>query len=252
MSNARGYLYEGDLYFARIVGGVEQAMQGPFEGSRLAMQMNVDRVDMLSRGKNRTGQVLESVAIPQPAGFSITLNEGTPDVVALGLMGTVSAIAQTSGTWTAEAFTVTALDSWLPLAKSSLATSQVVKDVTDTTTYVEGTDYELNRDLGWIRVLSTGSISLSDVLHLTGAFNAHAGSRIAGGTSPDLRIKLVLDGRNMADGARCKVTVKEGILSAEDAVDFLSGQFLNTPLAGRMKTPTGETSPFDVDMLDAA
>ncbi len=166
MSNARGNLYEGDLYFARIVGGVEQAMQGPFEGSRLALQMNVERQDMISRGKNKTGQVIESVPIPQPATFQMTLNEGSADVIALGLMGTVAALSQASGTWTATAFTVTALDSWLPLPKAALATSQLVKDVTDATTYVEGTDYELNRDLGWIRVLSTGSISLSDVLHL--------------------------------------------------------------------------------------
>lgn len=252
MANAQGYLYEGDLYMARIVGGVEQPMQGPFEGSRLALQMNVERIDMISRGKNKTGQVLESVPIPQPGTLALTLNSGDPAVVAIGLMGSVATLTQASGAWADEAFVVAALDTWLPLAKASLGTSIVVKDVTGVTTYVEGTHYQLNRDLGWIKVPTGSPIAAAATIELTGPYNAISGKKVKGGTTPDLRIKLVMDGRNMADGAKCKVQVWEAILATEEAVDFLSGQFLGTPLTGSMKTPTGKDSPFEVDFHDAA
>jgi len=44
--------------------------------------------------------------------------------------------------------------------------SVVVQDVTDTTTYVAGTDYELDAANGRIRIISAGGIGDGDVLHV--------------------------------------------------------------------------------------
>ena len=43
----------------------------------------------------------------------------------------------------------------------------VVKDATDVTTYVAGTDYVLHADEGMIEILSTGSIGDGDTLHVS-------------------------------------------------------------------------------------
>jgi len=50
------------------------------------------------------------------------------------------------------------------------ATALTVKDETDTTTYVEGTDYEFDAKVGFITIIPTGdggSITTGDILHLT-------------------------------------------------------------------------------------
>jgi hypothetical protein len=63
-------------------------------------------------------------------------------------------------------------DRWYQLGESINPTgvrnvsAVVVQDVTDTTTYVEGTDFELDLALGRIKILATGSISDDDVLHI--------------------------------------------------------------------------------------
>ena len=46
------------------------------------------------------------------------------------------------------------------------ATAIVVKDVTDATTYVDGTDYTFEAKSGFVTILDTGAISTGDVLHI--------------------------------------------------------------------------------------
>lgn len=247
--SARGYLFEGSLYMARIVGGVEQPLQGPFEGSQFAIQPNVERKEMVSRGRGTFGQVVESVNVPQAADFSVTLNEGTAETLALGLMGTVSALTQAAGNLTDEPVAVGAVrDVWLPLSKANFTGLVTVENAAGTVTYVEGTDYEVNRPQGWLKIKSGGAIAANSTVNVTAAYGAINGSKILGGAAADLRVKFVLDGRNLADGADCTVRVWEAIIAASDAVDFLSGEFVGVPLSGRMKTPAGKTAPFEVDL----
>lgn len=57
-------------------------------------------------------------------------------------------------------------DKWSPMPHIGIS-SAVVKDDSDTTTYVVGTDYIVNESAGTIMALSTGSIGDGDVLHVT-------------------------------------------------------------------------------------
>lgn len=47
------------------------------------------------------------------------------------------------------------------------ATALVVKDATDTTTYVEGTDYTFDAKSGYMTIVEGGGITTGDILHLT-------------------------------------------------------------------------------------
>jgi hypothetical protein len=250
-TTARGYLFEGSLYMARYISGVLQPLQGPLEGTVFGIQPNVTQKEMVSKGRGTTGQVLESVGIQQPADFTVTLVEGTPEVLALGLMGSVAALTQASGSLTAESITVAGLDVWYPLSKANLTSAAAtVTNTGATTTYVENTDYILNREMGMIKPLSTGAI-VAGALLVSAAYSATTGSLISGANTADLRVKFVLDGRNLVDGNDCIVTVDEAIISPSAAIEFLSGNFIEVPLKGRMKTQLGKTSPFTVEVRDA-
>lgn len=248
---ARGYLGSGDLYMARYVGGVLQGMQGPFEASAFEIKPNSEVKELVSKGRATYGQVIESVTIPQPADLTVTLTEVNKESMAIALFGTVAVIAQTAGTWSTAIDVATKHGEWAALPKAAILTL-VVKDATETTTYVEGEDYLLNKEMGWIKPLVTGDIGATATLKVTGAYDDSTGSEIKGMTNNDVRAKFVLQGRNFADGLPAIVTVHEAVISADSAFDFLGDDFGEVSLPGRMKTPAGFTEPFTVRLLDAA
>ena len=144
------------------------------------------------------------------------------------------------------------LDVWVPLTKAALTAPVLVKNTAGTTTYIEGVDYLINRELGWVKPLTGGAILTADVLKVTCAYAAISGSEIRGATQSDIRAKFKLDGKNQADGLPSIVTVHEAVIAADSAFDFLQSDFATVSLPGRMKTPAGFTEPFTVHLRDAA
>jgi hypothetical protein len=250
---ARGYLLEGDLYMAPFVAGAAGSLIGPFEGATFSMQPNGSSIDLISKGRLTSGELVESVSERQPTDFNVTFNEANPQILAIGLMGSVSALTQASGTFAAAPLNGTAtvtvkVGAWVALPRSNLAaTPMTFKE--GTTLLVEGTDFELNRHLGMIRALDGGALIDNDVVILeNGAFGANNASRILGGLAADVRVKFILDGRNRVDRGNVKVTVHEAVLRSDEVMDFLSGGYLTTSLSGRMKKPANQPSAFEVEV----
>lgn len=248
---ANANLYEGSVYMARYLNGAWGDYTGPVESTRFAIKGNVDRKEQVSRARGRFGQVSAAVNVQAPADFSVTFTQGTPEVMAMGLMGTVAVLTTIGGTLTAVDVTAS-LDKWVPLTKGALTGAATVTNTGATITYVEGTDYLVNRTLGLFKALSTGDITVAQALKFGSAYGAITGSTIKGLVSADVRVRFLMDGRNLEDGADCKVTVHEAVLAAEDVVDFLSGEFISVPLSGRLVTPEGFDSPVEVEMRDLA
>lgn len=75
-------------------------------------------------------------------------------------------------------------------------TSLVVKNETDTVTYLEGTDYTYDRKWGTIIFLSTGSISATDEIHLTVNANAITDGKVLTSFATDKKeYRLTYQGR---------------------------------------------------------
>lgn len=250
MSGARGFLGAGDLYIARQVGGVYLPYEGPFEATKFEIKPNVDVKEQVSKGRETYGQVIETVAIPKPAQLTVDLAEVNKTSLALALLGTVAALTQASGTLTDEVV-VAKLDAWAPLTKAALTGAQVVTNSAATVTYVDGVDYIVNKQLGWIKALSTGSITADQSLRVDSAYAAITGSEIKGQTQTQIRARFKLDGKNFADDGPVIVTVHEGVIAADAAFDFLASDFNTVSLPGRMKTPVGFLEPFTVHLRDA-
>ena len=243
--SARGFLGAGDLYIARYVGGVVGAYAGPYECSKFEIKPNVDIKEMTSKGRSTYGQVIETATVPQPADLTVDLPEVNKESLAIALLGTVAAISQTSGTITDEAVTITAKDTWYPLSKAWFSTI-TAKDSTDTA-LVEGTDFILDKDLGWIKVLTGSSlVTAGEVIKVSGTYKTAAGNEIKVMTNPQLRARFKLVGKNFADDLPYTVTVHETVIAADSAFDFLQDDFASISLPGRMKTPAGYTEPASV------
>jgi len=248
---SRAFLGGGDLYINRTdpTTGLKIGRVGPFECGKFEIKPNTDLKEQVSRGKTTYGQVIESVAIQKPADLTVQLNELDKEGLTLALLGTNAAWSQGSGTITAEAI-VAVHDKWVSLSKVNFAVAGfVVTHTSGAPTYVLGTDYDVNYRLGMVRVKSTGAIANGATIKVTGNYQTSAGTRIAGATQAQVRAEFVLDGVNFADNLPCICTVWEAVLAPESAFDFLSDGFGNITLKGRLKTPTGKTEPFQVDLL---
>lgn len=245
---ARAFLGAGDLYIARQVAGVFQEYEGPFECSKFEIKPNSEVKEATSKGKTSYGQVVESVAVPKPHDLSISLTEINKTTLAYALMGTTAALAQSAATVTDEVV-VAKLDKWVQLANVNLATAGVVlTNSAASTTYVEGVDYLVNRTLGMVKAITGGAITDLQSLKIDYAAQVVSGTEIKGAALASLRVRLKLDGVNLADGLPVITTVHEAVVAADAAFDFLGENFGEASLPGRMKTPSGFLEPYTVHM----
>lgn len=252
---ARGFLGAGDLYISRYNPALAafEGFKGPFEASKFEIKPNTELKELSSKGRTTYGQVIESVALPQPAEFTLELPEVNKETLTLALLGTSTTINQGSGTWADQPVTVTAKDVWLDLGKMDVASAGfTVDNAAGTVTYVMGVDYEINYKMGWLKILPGSAIVAADVLHVSGTYAAVAGTTIAGSTNAQIRAQFRLHGKNFADELPVIVDVWEAVIAADSAFDFLSDDFATVSLPGKLKTPAGKGEPFVVQLLNAA
>src|SRR5215212_2787608 len=244
---ARSFLGAGDIYIERLVAGVSQGLVGPIYAEKFEIKPNVEKKESTSKGKNDYGQVLESVSIAKPAELTLELKEVVGDILVMAFLGTSTTLTQSSGTMTDQAFTAKK-GFWVPLNHKNLTGTITIENSGGTVTYVENTDYVLNRDMGWVKILTASAIADAATLHASGTYGAASGSVISGATQTEVRAKIFFDGKNQADGSMCQVTVWEAIVAADSAFDFLANDFGTVSLKGSMKTPVGKTEPFIVEL----
>lgn len=100
-----------------------------------------------------------------------TLDEINIDNMLLALLGDdVEYLTQASGSQTDVVITARH-DKYSELQHRSVD-NVVVTDTTGVTTYTEDTDYTVNYEMGWVKALSTGSISDGETLHVDYDHNA--------------------------------------------------------------------------------
>lgn len=142
-------------------------------------------------------------------------------------------------------FTITA--GGTPGVAGDSFTITVVPSGSDST-LVEGTDFKLNRPLGLIMLLPGSTAPEDTVFKVSGAYSGTSGTRISGGTQSEVRVRIVFDGINMADGTECTAEVFEAVLATESEFDFLPDDFGVVTLSGNCKTPVGKDAPYIVDL----
>lgn len=240
---ARSFVGAGDIYIDRMVDGVKQGRIGPIYADSLSLTPSVNTIQSTSKGRYDYGQVLESVNIAQPTEFAMALKEVTGDILTMAFLGTSSAFTEASGTLTDQAVT-TKKGKWVAIGKKNLDDLITVETAaTSGTTLVEGTDYKLNRPMGWIMML-TGTDGAT--VYVSGAYAGATGTLVKGSTRTEVRAEIIFDGINQADGTQCTVTIWEAVLSPDSEFDFLADEFGNVNLTGTLKTPLGKESPFEV------
>ncbi len=242
-----GLLASGTLFLDREIDGVAQGLVKIPGVAKFAITNNSEIKEQTSKDKGTYGQVTATVAIPQPSELSVTIANFDQTSMAMALMGDDVATSSGSGSVTDEAVTAS-LGKFVALANRSITSgSVVVTDSPMTTTYVEGTDYEVNYATGNISALSAGAIADAQALLVDYSYNAVSGFIINGATRPQVQGKLILDGKNLSTGRDLLVTVDRALLVSDGEVDFMADDFVEISMTGRMETLSGKTSPYTVE-----
>jgi hypothetical protein len=238
-----GLVASGDLYMDFLdSNGNSTGFQLVGNCKKFAPKVETETKENKMNGRDTFGQTSESFTRITGSSLAMTFNRYDPQILAAAFMG--SAVDQTAAAGPYSATITGIKDRWVETGKTGLDTC-VVKDATDATTYVEGTDYAVNKRTGMIKVLTTDLDG--DNLHVTGNTLAKTGARITAGTQSVVNVALRLDGKNLATGENVLVTVWQTQLRSETEFDFMGEDFPELGFSGTMLTPTGKSWPFHVE-----
>lgn len=239
----------GDLYGARVNSdGTNNGFVYLGNAVKLSLHEPTDIKQRTSHGRDTYGQVLDSAVLKKPSEITIELDELNRDNLTSALLGDYTAISQTAGTVTNEAM-VAMPGAWVQLAYSDLTDASVtVTNTAGTTTYIEGTDYQVNYRMGFIMALTGGTITSQEDLKVGYIKKATTGAIVSGGTQPTIKMALKLDGRNLTDGAPVIINIDRAVLTPSAPVDFLTGDFAKLQFKGFCELLAGKTTPYTIEL----
>ena len=248
MSNARAVLGAGlvslDLWDpdAQVWSGFE----APVDADKFEIKPNFEEKVSVSKSHLDYGQARASVVLPSPTEITIEIAAANAKAFAMQFQGAVAAMNQAAATVTDEAIASAKVGENKLVNRNIVAAGFVVENTAGTTTYVMGTDYEVNYALGILIVKSGGAIVPASGLKVSYSALAVSATRILGGRNPQVRCRARFVGKNMVDGSALEADVHEAVLSASNAFDFLATDFVATQLSGKIVTPPGKTEGYEV------
>ena len=248
MSNARAVFGAG-LVSLNLWDPASQSWSGfgaPVDADKFEIKPNFEEKTSTSKSHLDYGQARASVILPAPAEITIEIAAASATAFAMQFQGLVQAFNQGAATVVDEDI-ASAVIGENKLANRNLASAGLeVTNTTGATTYVMGTDYEVNYARGILIVKSGGAISAGDKLKVSYTAVAEEGTRILGGRNPQVRCQARFDGENKVNGSPMEVDVWEAVLGASNAFDFLASDFVSIQLSGKIVTPTGKTEGYEV------
>lgn len=249
-NDTNGLLFAGDALISirnpstGVFGGYTRLQADKFE-----IKTPSDQAQKVSKGRDTFGQAWLTFFTGKPAEFAITLDEVSREVLAMQLSGEISTLDQTASALTGIDVTVEP-GKWVDIGYENLDLATLeVKNSAGTTTYANGTDYEVNPRTGMIYVPAGGTIA-AGIVKFTAAKKAFTGQQIAGGKQFSTTMRIKLDGINLVNRKDMLLEAQLATVSAQDAFDFLSGKLASVPLKGQMAVAAGYTSPFQLKYFD--
>lgn len=246
-----GLLLAGDVYISDILsaGNYGPAI-GPINVSECqATPPTTEEKNRTSNKKSSFGQTLDSVQVPKdPAKLSIKWDTATKSLLADAVAGKSTAYAPAVATFTDIAVTLSE-EGYVELPNQNIDTATwSVTPAAGGTALAEGTDYEVNRDMGLIKALKpTAAIAVE----ITGKTKAVTGTRITGATEITKSRRVLIDGINLATNQKVRVIFHQVTFTAKGATDLMKGDFVEGQLEGTLVTPAGKDAPWEMIILDA-
>lgn len=167
MATSADYLSTGGgkLYIKPIILGVKQDMVYFGATDTVTLTTEVEYIEHKSTEYD-TAVTDKKISKSRKAVLNFTTGEISPAILAKAFLGVEAEKTQAAGTAVAQTISGVKFGVIYDLGIVKI-TSFVVKDSVGTITYVEGVDYSIDKNSGFMEILSTGSIAELDNINLT-------------------------------------------------------------------------------------
>ena len=235
----KSYMGSGDLFMqAYDASGVLTGSKVQV-GNADSFAINAPAIEKTERkGKMRTnwGETIHSIVKSIEQELSFVLTDIDQHNLAIAMFGTDVTEDQTAGSDGTPVDVTADLDGWADVGHMNLdpATPPVVQDETDTTTYVEGTDYEIDYQGGLLMAITGGAITDAETLHVTSTWLAYTGYKITGQTVTQKEYKLELLTENKAGSEEGILTVHKAQLEPSGDMAWLSEEYIDLEFTGKV------------------
>lgn len=235
------HVFSGNFRIAKVDknGVVQGGFLGIFNTTKCELVVPApDNIDQISRQNGTAGQIVSRAQLPKPTTLNLSIDD-TDDqrVLAYALNGLTGTFSQTSGSVTDEAVTApAALDDWVALANRQVS-AVVVKDDTGTTTFADGTDYTVDAAAGFIKILSTGTITASESLKVSYTKAAITGNDVQGALVTSTLLRIDADLQSLVDGSKARLVVPIFQAASSGNQDLLGKNMLVAGMSGAMFLP---------------
>jgi len=185
-------LGKGVVFFDQLVSGVYQGERDLGNAPAFTFNIALETLEHFSSRGGLKAKDKEIISQITP-GLAFTLDEVNKENLALLTLGDTTTVTQIAGT-VAEEEVVAHLDLRFDLEYRQIS-SVVIMDETDTDTYIAGTDYVIDTTLsddkiGRVKVLSTGSITEGETLHVAYSYAGITYTNIAAFANTQIQGKL--------------------------------------------------------------
>lgn len=254
--------YEGDVYLARIIDGVNQGMIGPLEcESFQPKREDGDKIELKSKRRDIYDQTIFSETAAGSALLAMSFKDIRSNLFGLAFAAEPTSLTYAAAAITDEVVSVAKAGTLYSLSKRNVKTSPlaVVKDNTGVTTYVAGTDYTLDVRLGMIAIVAGGAIDTALItlqavtpgaalpIKVSYSYNAFAGESYNGEAVTEAKFAVFFDGKNRISKKDISVEYYEvNIKAPADGMDLLSSELITVELEGTAVTPAGKASPSKI------
>lgn len=222
----------------------------------LSVQVKTDQIKKRSREVETAGQIIAGRVKIADDGMtgSLTLHEWNAANLAWALSGTATAQSTSGASVTDEAITMPVPGEWTQLGGATPrrnVSSVVVTSSPAGTTYVAGTDYEVDAVTGLITSVAGGALAAGTVATLVDyTYATLSGYRVDIGSNVTIRVAILAHLYDEFRAEHYTLELDSAVLATNTPINFISeedstGELLEFGMI--LETLSGATSPGRVD-----
>ena len=250
MDGLRSFAGEGTLYAQELDsdGNLIGAKAELMNCIALSTTGNVELIKVISNRLGTAGNVLDSRDDKQ--GMDATIKGNTFNQAVLEMIFFGTATANDGATVTDEPINAGDLDEWVDIGYPGATLDELADAATGLVIYVVDVDYEYNERLGWVKPLSTGSITAAEDL-FADITKPSTGYSIPLNTEGLKRVRLWLDGKNKFNQQDCTLILWSVAMTSDSEFDFLSTDDTQEgSFTASLEVPDGKTDVGELYYTD--
>lgn len=243
MSDASALSFEGTCYFGLLdeTKTLKSGFRKAGEVYPFSIKVETEQKVQQSAMKGTFGQTKHTKTRISSISGSCSFYEMFAAVFAWALAGEETAMTGASGTASAESVTMISGE-WVRLAHKGVSSVVI-------TGKVLGTDYEVNGPLGLIRMIPDGGLT-AGANTVNYSYAAESGYKVNIGTNAQIRVAVLIDGRNLENGEEITAEFDSVVLSSNTEVNLVSSpdsDFDAIQFNMVFETLSGKTSPGSIN-----